>query len=129
MGVRFPRILTGVLLLLASASVAQAADYARQVHACRFLRMTAAERPECCDLALKDRFTRPGGDCCKSFTWEASEPAADVAHGHDVPLAFITQRLAWVAPRPAWTSLEAPSPFARGPPPLPIATKTIVLRI
>ncbi len=115
--------------MLATVLVGQAVLYSVQVSACWFTRMPASERPVCCDFSAKDRFTPPGGDCCKSFTWEASDPASDTLADHDVAPARLV--IAFAAPA-VWTPEErtvTTAYAARGSPPIRRVTETIVLRL
>ncbi|MCB9614399.1 MAG: hypothetical protein H6721_16160 [Sandaracinus sp.] len=98
--------------------------------ACWFLRMPASQRPPCCGLANKTRFTREGGDCCKHLVLDESVPATTVTTNPPVALAPVAPVVFFVdvvTPRP---SVESAPPQARGPPPRPFhPTSTTVLRV
>lgn len=118
-------------LLLALASTLSSVSYFMAADSCWFTRMTSAERPPCCDLGGRDRFTMPGGDCCKTLHYEAAElvelteALADIAPAAVAPF----EPAALVHIRPGHPL--AIEPRARPPPPptLPLITRTIVLRV
>ncbi|HJL05392.1 MAG TPA: hypothetical protein RMH85_14405 [Polyangiaceae bacterium LLY-WYZ-15_(1-7)] len=122
-------LLASVVAALALVTASHAAAYAKRAHACRFMRLPSALRAPCCDLATKDRFTPPGGDCCKRLLWEEAEPAASTPATPPVPPAAV----AWNPPMPvALPPLEADvtvAERARAPPPRWRPTDTIVLLI
>jgi len=118
------------LALLTLAVGAQTAAFAARAYDCRFMRMTASERPGCCASSARDRFTRPGGDCCKHLVVEESTPATGPDSVHTVPpsLAATAPTHLEVIARVAHARAVPPRAVQR-PPPIPIPTETIVLRV
>jgi len=118
------------LALLTLAVGAQAAAFAARAYDCRFMRMTASERPGCCSLSARDRFTRPGGDCCKHLVVEEATPATGTDFVHTVPPSLPATTPAQLAVPARVAHLRAVPPRAvQRPPPIPIPTETIVLRV
>ncbi len=118
-----------IVALLALSVGAEAGAFLERAELCRFMRMTASERPPCCDLGGVDRFTRVGGDCCKHLIVEASEPAGTVTYDASVPAARPIDALVSLEERPRLVAEDATDSSAyEHPPPLsPSTTSTVLL--
>lgn len=111
------RFLAVVVVFLGAVSVTHGIVYAQKAESCWFMRLTQDERPECCSLVGKTRFTPVGGDCCKLFLWDDAEPGATTDVPTSVPVALLVElpRLALVHHEP--TSRGPAIGRARAPPP------------
>jgi len=126
-GVKAPSIAVLTFAILASATVLEGVAYADRADACWFQRLPQAERPVCCDLVGKTRFTLPGGDCCKLFTWDEGDPRAMTDVGSDVAPAMIVLLPRIAEPvAPALVAIAA-APRARAPPWRPTDTVRLLI--
>lgn len=106
-----------------------AASSARALNECGSI-LEPAVRPKCCAHAAQTRWTREGGDCCKTPMLVEREdvlldtPPADVAAA---PSVRLPARLAVIAP-PLETRLGFAARLER-PPQRPPPTDTVVLLI
>ncbi len=117
-----------VVLGLGVVTVLEGVAYAKRANACWFMRLTIEERPSCCDLMGKTRFTLPGGDCCKLLTLEEAEPTALTdATASIAPVASCVQLVDVSGAAPLTTESCVPA-RARAPPRWR-TTDTIVLLI
>ncbi|MEM9073712.1 MAG: hypothetical protein AAGE52_34800 [Myxococcota bacterium] len=121
-------LLAAIVALLAVSSVLEAVAYAEQANACWFMRLPQAERPPCCDLMGKTRFTLPGGDCCKFFVYDEGDARALSDVPTDVPPAGVVV-FARTTVANAPTRISSTTARARAPPPRWRPTDTVRLLI